>query len=61
MSQKSSTFAQKFHAVMKNTENEFTDLIRFVEQKDLVLKKEVCFVPRGTATIRYDMWEENVV
>lgn len=34
--------------VMKNTENEFTGLIRFVEQKDLVLEKEVCgFAKKG--------------
>ena len=33
---------------MKNTENEFTGLIRFVEQKDLVLEKEVCgFTVKG--------------
>ena len=36
------TFAQKFQSVMKNTENEFTGLIRFVEQKDLILDKEIC-------------------
>ena len=34
--------------VMKNTENEFSGLIRFVEQKDLVLEKEVCgFTVKG--------------
>ena len=34
--------------VMKNTENDFTGLIRFVEQKDLVLEKEVCgFAKKG--------------
>ena len=33
---------------MKNTDNEFTGLIRFVEQKDLVLEKEVCgFAMKG--------------
>ena len=33
---------------MKNTENEFSGLIRFVEQKDLVLEKEVCgFAKKG--------------
>ena len=33
---------------MKNTENDFTGLIRFVEQKDLVLEKEVCgFAKKG--------------
>ena len=33
---------------MKNTENEFSGLIRFVEQKDLVVEKEVCgFAVKG--------------
>ena len=33
---------------MKNTENEYSGLIRFVEQKDLVLEKEVCgFAKKG--------------
>lgn len=33
---------------MKNTENEFSGLIRFVEQKDLVLEEEVCgFAKKG--------------
>ena len=33
---------------MKNIENEFTGLIRFVEQKDLVLEKETCgFTKKG--------------
>lgn len=33
---------------MKKTENEFTGLIRFIEQRDLVLEKEVCgFAKKG--------------
>ena len=33
---------------MKNTENEFTGLIRFVEQNDLVVEKEICgFAVKG--------------
>ena len=48
ISKKSSTFALKIQSVMKNTENEFSGLIRFVEQKDLVLEKEVCgFTVKG--------------
>ena len=34
--------------ITKNTENEFSGLVRFVEQKDLVLEKEVCgFAVKG--------------
>jgi len=33
---------------MKNIENEFTGLVRFVEQKDLVVEKEICgFAVKG--------------
>ena len=33
---------------MKKTENDFTGLIRFIEQKDLVLEKEICgFTMKG--------------
>ena len=33
---------------MKNTENEFSGLIRLVEQKDLVLEKETCTCGKQT-------------
>lgn len=47
-SKKSSTFALKIQSVMKNIENEISGLLRFVEQKDLVLEKEVCgFTRKG--------------
>ena len=47
-SPKSRIFAPKNQVVMKNIENEFTGLIRFVEQKDLVVEKEVCgFAKKG--------------
>jgi len=42
---------------MKKTETEFTDLIRFVEQKDLVLEKEVC----GFAVKGVDMTFPHVI
>lgn len=47
-SKKSCTFAAKIEAVMKKTGTDFTGLIRFIEQKDLVLDKEVCgFTVKG--------------
>ena len=38
---------------MKNTENDFSGLIRFVEQKDLVLEKEVCGFTRKGVDISF--------
>jgi len=40
--------------ITKNIENEFSGLIRFVEQKDLVVEKEICgFAVKGAGKPNY--------